>query len=69
MAHPTSHAKAAVWTMTRGRFRLPFWFGMSLTALGLLAPLGGVSLLVVAAIGLLGYEHAYIQAGQSVPLA
>ncbi len=69
MAHPTSHAKAAVWTMTRGKFRLPFWIGMALTALGVLAPIGGVALLVVAAIGVLGYEHAYIQAGQSVPLA
>ena len=69
MAHPTSHAKAAVWTMTKGKFRLPFWIGMTLTALGVLAPIGGVALLVVAAIGVLGYEHAYIQAGQSVPLA
>jgi Ni/Fe-hydrogenase subunit HybB-like protein len=69
MAHPTSHAKAAVWTMTRGKFRLPFWIGTALTALGVLAPIGGVALLIVAAVGVLGYEHAYIQAGQSVPLA
>jgi hypothetical protein len=57
--------------MIRGRFRIAF-------AAGVILPLAGLALMFVpmaaagAALilaGLLAYEHAYVQAGQSVPLA
>ena len=69
IAHPTSHSKAAVWHMTRGRYAVPFWISALAVAIGVLAPAIGVIPLLIAGVGLLGYEHAYIQAGQSVPLA
>jgi hypothetical protein len=59
--------------MTGGRYRGFFWIGLCLTALGLLAPWAGGWISVVVAlaalIGLAFHEHAYVQAGQSVPLA
>ena len=70
LAHPTAHARLAVWEMTRGRYRAYFWMGTALLALGVLAPFGlGVAAVPLALAGLLLYEHAYVQAGQSVPLA
>jgi hypothetical protein len=55
--------------MTRGKYAKAFWIGVLAALLGVFAPVLGSWTLVVAAIGLLGYEHAYIQAGQAVPLA
>ena len=69
IAHPTSHSKAAVWHMTIGRYSAPFWVSAVAVLIGVGAPALGMVPLLVAGIGLLGYEHAYIQAGQSVPLA
>ncbi|TAN29476.1 MAG: 4Fe-4S dicluster domain-containing protein [Actinomycetota bacterium] len=69
IAHPTSHSKAAIWHMTLGRYAAPFWVSAVAVLLGASAPLLGIIPLLIAGIGLLGYEHAYIQAGQSVPLA
>jgi Fe-S-cluster-containing dehydrogenase component/formate-dependent nitrite reductase membrane component NrfD len=69
LAHPTAHARLAVWEMTRGRYRLFFWLGLLLSALGVLAPWLGVAAVPLALTGLLLHEHAYVQAGQSVPLA
>ncbi|MDX6611216.1 MAG: hypothetical protein QOD75_402 [Blastocatellia bacterium] len=79
LAHPTAHARLAVWEMVRGRYRSEFWMGVALSLLGALIPflsLAGVidvSLSIGAAplalVGLALYEHAYVQAGQSVPLA
>ena len=88
LTHPTSHARVAVWEMTRGRYRRYFWSGVVLSAVGALlswivvlswlpgaAPLPQVSLswgvvcIPFALAGLLLHEHAYVQAGQSVPLA
>jgi Fe-S-cluster-containing dehydrogenase component/formate-dependent nitrite reductase membrane component NrfD len=69
--HPTAHARLAAREMIRGRFRIAF-------AAGVILPLAGLALMFVpmaaagAALilaGLLAYEHAYVQAGQSVPLA
>ncbi len=58
--------------MVAGRYRTWFWCGLALAAVGLAAPwLGSVaaaaSLLALA--GLFCFEHAWVQAGQSVPLA
>ncbi len=69
LTHPTAHARLAVWEMTRNRYRLFFWLGIGLTLAGCLAPLLGPAVVPFALAGLLFYEHAYVQAGQSVPLA
>ncbi len=79
LTHPTAHARLAIWEMVRGRYRSDFWMGISLSALGGLLPalailgfsnpviaIGGAPL---ALIGMMLFENAYVQAGQSVPLA
>jgi hypothetical protein len=55
--------------MTRGRYARFFWSGVGLMAVALAAPVLGVVTVPFAALGLLAHEHAYVQAGQSVPLA
>lgn len=69
LPHPTTHARLAVREMTAGRFRNFFRAGIVLGAVGLLAPWLGPVVGLVALVGLLAYEHAFVQAGQSVPLA
>jgi Fe-S-cluster-containing dehydrogenase component/formate-dependent nitrite reductase membrane component NrfD len=77
--HPTAHARLAVWEMTKGRFRVFFWLSIALILLAGVAPwvglvmsfdvLIGLTASALALVGLLVYEHAYVQAGQAVPLA
>ena len=55
--------------LTRGRYAPWFWTGAALVAGALFAPLIGVVAVPLALLGLLAHEHAYVQAGQSVPLA
>jgi formate-dependent nitrite reductase membrane component NrfD/ferredoxin len=79
LTHPTAHARVAIWEMVRGRYRSDFWFGIVLSILGGLLPwlavtgvmshTVGVAGAPLALIGLVLYENAYVQAGQSVPLA
>ncbi len=69
LAHPTAHASLAVWEMTRGRYRAYLWTGIVLTLLAVAAPWLGLAAVPLALTGLLLHEHAYVQAGQSVPLA
>lgn len=69
LTHPTAHARVAVWEMTRGRFAAYFWAGVVLTLLAVFAPWLGVAAVPPALIGLALHEHAYVQSGQSVPLA
>ncbi len=79
LTHPTAHARLAVWEMTHGRYKNEFWIGIVLSILGGLLPwlaiLGYVSPSIgiggapLALIGMMLFEHAYVQAGQSVPLA
>jgi Fe-S-cluster-containing dehydrogenase component/formate-dependent nitrite reductase membrane component NrfD len=79
LTHATAHARLAVWEMVRGRYQSDFWLGLILSVLGGLLPwlalLGfvssslGVGGAPLALIGLMLYENAYVQAGQSVPLA
>ncbi len=79
VTHPTAHARLAIWEMVYGRYKNDFWFGIILSSLGGLLPflalmnvvdisvgIGGAPL---ALIGLMLFENAYVQAGQSVPLA
>jgi formate-dependent nitrite reductase membrane component NrfD len=79
LTHPTAHARLAIWEMVQGRYKTDFWIGMILSFAGgilpLLAVLGvlntsiGVAGAPLALIGLMLFENAYVQAGQSVPLA
>ena len=79
LTHATAHARLAVWEMVHGRYKSEFWIGILLSLLGGLLPalalFGIVSAAVavggapLALIGLMLFEHAYVQAGQSVPLA
>jgi len=66
---PSEHARIAHYEMTRGRFRHFFAAGVVLSVIGLAAPWLGVWVCLFAFLGPLAYEHAFVQGGQSVPLA
>ncbi len=79
LTHGTAHARLAIWEMVRGRYKGDFWIGIALSLLGGLLPwlaiLGYISISLgvvgvpLALVGMMLYENAYVQAGQSVPLA
>ncbi len=69
MPHVTAHAHLAATELTRGRYATLFWAGLAAVAASVAAPWIGVAATALALAGLLAYEHAYVQAGQSVPLA
>lgn len=69
LPHVTAHAKLAAWEMTRGRYGRFFWAGTVLVAAAVAAPWIGVAAAPLALVGLLAFEHAYVQAAQAVPLA
>jgi len=72
LGHPTAHARLASREMTRGRYAGFYWASVALVAGALLAGVAdpvAPSLAVAVLVGLLAYEHAYVQAGQAVPLA
>jgi Ni/Fe-hydrogenase subunit HybB-like protein len=79
LTHPTAHARLAIWEMVKGRYKNDFWMGTALSLVGGLLPLIalnnasymslGVAGAPLALIGLMLFENAYVQAGQSVPLA
>jgi len=70
MGHPTAHGALAARTMLRGRYAGLFWMGLAL-ALAAVLVTGALPALgaAVGLAGLLCYEHAFVQAGQCVPLA
>jgi Fe-S-cluster-containing dehydrogenase component len=69
ITHPTEHAHLAAAEMIRGRYARYFWPGLAAVAIAVAAPWIGVAAVPLALAGLLAHEHAYVQAGQSVPLA
>lgn len=79
LTHATSHSRLAVWEMVKGRYKSEFWIGSILSLCGGLLPLlavyyvfdlsYGVAGAPLALIGMMLFENAYVQAGQSVPLA
>jgi len=69
VTHPTVHAHLASATMTRGRYARWFWPGLAAVAVAASAPWTGAVAVPFALAGLLAHEHAYVRAGQSVPLA
>ena len=69
LPHVTAHAHLATAEMTRGQYARFFWPGLAAVAVAVAAPWIGVIAAPFALAGLLAHEHAYVQAGQSVPLA
>lgn len=69
LPHVTAHAHLATHEMVKGRFARYFWVGVVTVLVAVAAPWIGVVAVPFALIGLLAHEHAYVQAGQSVPLA
>ena len=69
VTHPTEHARLAAEAMIRTRYAGFFWPGLAGVAVAIAAPWIGVVAVPFALAGLLACEHAYVQAGQSVPLA
>ena len=69
LTHPTAHARLATHEMTGGHYSRFFWTGVVLVAISALAPIIGPLAAPLALAGLLAHEHAYVQAGLSVPLA
>ena len=69
LPHPTAHSRLAMWEMLRGRYAGYFWVGIVLTFGSVFAPWFGTPAALLALVGLLAHEHAYVQAGQAVPLA
>ena len=69
LPHVTAHAELATHNLVRGRFARFFWAGVVTSAVALLAPIVPVVAGLIGLAGLLAFEHAYVQAGQSVPLA
>ncbi len=69
LPHVTAHVKLATREMTHGRFRAYFWTGLTLIGASVLGIWLGIIAAPLALIGLIAHEHAYVQAGQAVPLA
>jgi predicted membrane protein len=69
VTHPTEHARLAAHAMTGGRYARLFWPGLLAVAVGVAAPWAGVVAVPFVLAGLAAHEHAYVQAGQCVPLA
>jgi Fe-S-cluster-containing dehydrogenase component/formate-dependent nitrite reductase membrane component NrfD len=65
----TGHARLASEQLTVGRYRRSFWISVLLVLVGVGAPWVGMGAGPVVLVGLLAYEHAYVRAGQCVPLA
>jgi Fe-S-cluster-containing dehydrogenase component/formate-dependent nitrite reductase membrane component NrfD len=69
VGHPTAHARQAAHELSRGAFARWFWTGLALALVAVAAPWLGLVAAVAALAAVLAHEHAYVQAGQSVPLA
>jgi formate-dependent nitrite reductase membrane component NrfD len=69
VTHGTAHAHLALRELTTGRYGAYFWTGALLVAIAVAAPWIGPAAGASALVGLLAFEHAYVQAGQAVPLA
>ena len=69
LSHATAHAHLAMCEMVRGRFAGFFWVGVALVAVAGAGHWLGLWTVGFALVGVLAHEHAYVQAGQAVPLA
>ena len=68
-AAPTAHARLAHHEMTAGAYAVPYWGSLILVAVSAFAPSLGVLAVLAGLVGLFAFEHAFVQAGQRVPLA
>jgi len=55
--------------MTNGQYARFFWAGVALIGVAMFAPWLGPAAALAGLAGLFAHEHAYVQAGQAVPLA
>ncbi len=69
LPHGTAQTRFAVQQMTHGKYKAFFWSSLVFGVIAVAAPWLGVFAAGAGLIGLLLFEHAYVQAGQSVPLA
>lgn len=69
LPHATEHGRLAVRELVVGRFARWFVAGLALLLPALAAPWAGPVAAPLALAALLCFEHAYVQAGQAVPLA
>jgi Fe-S-cluster-containing dehydrogenase component len=69
LTHATAHARQAAAEMVAGRYRRWFWASLVLVTAGAAAPWIGAAAVGLSLAGLFAFEHAFVQAGQSVPLA
>ena len=69
ITHPTAKAHLASYEMTRGTYAKPFWLGILLNAVAAVTPPLGPLATIGGLLCILPLEHAYVQAGQRVPLA
>jgi len=70
LPHATAHARLAAHEMVRGRYRWVFGASILLMVVALGAPwLPAPWAAGAALVGLLAFEHSFVQAGQAVPLA
>lgn len=69
LPHGTAHAHLAVWEMTSGSYRGFFRSSIVLSIVSLATPWWGAVAAAAGLVGLLAFEHAYVQSAQKVPLA
>ncbi len=69
LGHVTAHTRLAAEEISWGTYARWFWPGVALLAVAVATPLLGPVGAGAALLGVLLYEHAYVQGGQSVPLA
>jgi formate-dependent nitrite reductase membrane component NrfD len=69
LPHGTAHASLATRELVAGRFRGWFWIGVVGAAVAVAAPWLGLPAALAGLAALAAFEHAWVQAGQAVPLA
>jgi Ni/Fe-hydrogenase subunit HybB-like protein len=69
LEHATAHARLALHLMYSGALGRFAWTGIALACVTLAAPWIGWWAVLPALGALVAYDHAYVQAGQAVPLA
>ncbi len=71
--HGSSNAAAAAHVLIKGRYALLFWGSLMVgAAVPAILLSTGITIQVAAALALVGlllYEHAFVMAGQSVPVS
>jgi Fe-S-cluster-containing dehydrogenase component/formate-dependent nitrite reductase membrane component NrfD len=70
-SHTTRNVEAAVAILSRGQEAARFWWGVGLGAVAVVAAIAGLGVVpaLAALASLVLYEHAFIRAGQLVPLS